>query len=43
MENLAHISETQVQPNEQRDQYIEFSICLFSFNLRNSFYPIETE
>jgi len=31
MENLAGISEHQVLPNEQREQYIHFFICLLSF------------
>jgi len=32
MENLADISEPQVLPDEQNEQQIQFSICLFSFN-----------
>jgi len=42
IENLADISEPQVLTNEQQDQYIQFSICLLSFNGRNLFSPIET-
>jgi len=32
MENLVHISESQVTHLEWKDPYIEFSICLFSSN-----------
>jgi len=35
MENLAGISELQVPSNEQKDQYLQLFICLFSFNRRN--------
>jgi len=31
MENLVVISEPQVPPIEQKDQYIQFSICLSRF------------
>ena len=37
-----HISEPQVTPNEQKDPWIQFFICLSNFNGRNSFSPIET-
>jgi len=40
MENLADISVPKVPPNNQRDQKIQSSICLFSFNRRKA---IETE
>jgi len=42
MENLADISEHQVPSNEHKDQSIKFFICLFSFNWKNRFSPIET-
>ena len=33
------ISELQVLPNEQKDQPIKFSICLFGFNGRKAISP----
>jgi len=32
----------QIPPNEQKDQQIQFSISLFSFQLKICFSPIET-
>jgi len=43
LENSDDISEPQISPNERNNQYIQFSTCLFSFNLRNCFSPIETD
>jgi len=40
MENLADLYEPQVSTNEQKDQLIQFSICLFKFKAIS---PIETE
>ena len=42
MEHLAGISEPQVPSNEQKDKWIQFSICVFSFNRRKAISPIES-
>ena len=43
MEDLADISEPQVPPNEQKDQYIQFPSVYSGFNGRKAISPIETE
>ena len=42
MENLADISEPQVLPNEQKDQWFNFPSVYSGFNGRNCFSPVET-
>jgi len=38
---LAGIFEPQVLANEQKDQYIQFFICLFNFNGRKQFLTLK--